>query len=179
MPAAGDVGGTVPATLSLTLGAPATFGAFTPGVAKDYTASTTANVISHRGRRGADGVSDPGHLMNGTFALPVAAARSSSQQGEPGPAPVSNDVGDDRASSSTIDAERRAADRRLRQDADVHAVNDESIAAGTVAGSSSTNSAPPPGALAARTLPPCCSATWRTIASPRPEPGRPREDAPR
>ena len=28
---------------------PATFGAFTPGVAKDYTASTTANVISHRG----------------------------------------------------------------------------------------------------------------------------------
>ena len=44
----GTVGGTVPATLSLTLGAPATFGAFTPGVAKDYTASTTANVISHR-----------------------------------------------------------------------------------------------------------------------------------
>ena len=31
------------------------------------------------------------------------------------------------------------------------------------------NSAPPAGALAARTLPPCCSATWRTIA--RPEPG--------
>ena len=29
------VGGTVPATLSLTLGAPATFGAFTPGVARD------------------------------------------------------------------------------------------------------------------------------------------------
>ena len=28
----GSVGGTVPATLSLTLGTPATFGAFTPGV---------------------------------------------------------------------------------------------------------------------------------------------------
>ena len=42
----GDVGGTVPATLALTMGAPATFGAFTPGVAKDYTATTTANVIS-------------------------------------------------------------------------------------------------------------------------------------
>ena len=39
------VGGTVPATLSLTLGAPATFGAFTPGVDAEYTASTTANVI--------------------------------------------------------------------------------------------------------------------------------------
>ena len=45
----GGAGGTVPATLSLTLGAPATFGAFTPGVAKDYTASTTANVISTAG----------------------------------------------------------------------------------------------------------------------------------
>ena len=36
----GTVGGTVPATLSLTLGTPATFGAFTPGVTRDYTAST-------------------------------------------------------------------------------------------------------------------------------------------
>ena len=34
----GTVGGTVPATLALTLGTPATFGAFTPGVARDYTA---------------------------------------------------------------------------------------------------------------------------------------------
>ena len=42
-------GGTVPATLALTLGAPATFGAFTPGVDADYTASTTANVISTAG----------------------------------------------------------------------------------------------------------------------------------
>ena len=40
------VGGTVPATLSLTMGAPASFGAFVPGVAREYTASTTANVIS-------------------------------------------------------------------------------------------------------------------------------------
>ena len=43
------VGATVPATLSLTLGTPATFGAFTPGVAREYTASTTANVISTAG----------------------------------------------------------------------------------------------------------------------------------
>ena len=34
---------------ALTLGAPATFGAFTPGVAKDYTAGTTATVISTAG----------------------------------------------------------------------------------------------------------------------------------
>ena len=32
-------GATVPATLCLTLGTPATFGPFTPGVAKTYTAS--------------------------------------------------------------------------------------------------------------------------------------------
>ena len=66
--ATGGVGGTVPATLSLTLGAPASFGSFTPGVARDYTASTTANVIS----TAADAtltVSDPGRLMNGSFSL--------------------------------------------------------------------------------------------------------------
>src|SRR3954451_7710856 len=40
---------TVPATLSLTLGTPAAFGGFTPGVTKDYTATTTANVISTAG----------------------------------------------------------------------------------------------------------------------------------
>ena len=36
----------MPATLSLSLGVPAAFGPFTPGVAKDYLATTTANVIS-------------------------------------------------------------------------------------------------------------------------------------
>jgi hypothetical protein len=65
----GGAGGTVPATLSLALGASASFGPFTPGVAKDYTASTTANVISTAGDA-ALASSDPGHLMNGTFALP-------------------------------------------------------------------------------------------------------------
>ena len=45
----GGAGGTVPATLALTLGPAATFGAFTPGVAKTYTASTTATIISTAG----------------------------------------------------------------------------------------------------------------------------------
>ena len=67
------VGGTVPATLSLTLGAPATFGAFAPGVATEYTASTTANVISTAGDAPLT-VSDPGHLMNGAFSAARAAA---------------------------------------------------------------------------------------------------------
>jgi Asp-tRNA(Asn)/Glu-tRNA(Gln) amidotransferase A subunit family amidase len=65
------VGGTVPATLSLSLGSAASFGAFTPGIDKEYTASTTANVISTAASASLS-VSDPGHLMNGTFSLPQA-----------------------------------------------------------------------------------------------------------
>jgi hypothetical protein len=65
----GGVGGTVPATLSLSLGPAASFGAFTPGVAKEYTASTTANVVSTAGDATLS-VSDPGHLTNAAFALP-------------------------------------------------------------------------------------------------------------
>ena len=40
--------------------AAATFGAFTPGVAKDYTASTTANVISTAGDAALTVVRSPG-----------------------------------------------------------------------------------------------------------------------
>ena len=69
----GDVGGTVPATLALTLGTPASFGAFMPGVGKDYAAQTTATVISTAGDA-ALSVADPsptatGKLVNGTFSL--------------------------------------------------------------------------------------------------------------
>ncbi|WP_157592504.1 alpha-L-rhamnosidase C-terminal domain-containing protein [Solirubrobacter soli] len=84
----GTVGGSVPATLSLTLGAPASFGPFTPGVAKDYTAATTANVVSTAGDA-ALSVSDPGHLTNGAFALPEALRVSFSKASWT--APVSND----------------------------------------------------------------------------------------
>ena len=49
----GSVGGTVPATLSLTLGAPAAFGAFTPGVAKDYDGLHDGQRDLHRRRRDA------------------------------------------------------------------------------------------------------------------------------
>jgi hypothetical protein len=70
----GNVGGTVPATLSLTVGSAPSFGAFQPGVARTYTTSTTANVISTAGDAALT-VSDPsslhtGHLVNGVFFLP-------------------------------------------------------------------------------------------------------------
>ena len=45
----GGVSGTVPATLSLTLGAPAQFGALTPGVTRTYLASTTRQRDLDRG----------------------------------------------------------------------------------------------------------------------------------
>ena len=68
-PVDGGVGASVPATLALTLGTPGAFGAFTPGVAKDYTATTSANVISTAGDAALT-FSDPGHLANGAFTLP-------------------------------------------------------------------------------------------------------------
>src|SRR4051794_1928415 len=76
VPVNGDVGGSVPATLSLSLGTPAAFGQFTPGVAQTYDAQTSANVISTAGDAVLS-VADPspnvpGHLVNGAFSLPQA-----------------------------------------------------------------------------------------------------------
>jgi X-Pro dipeptidyl-peptidase len=87
----GSVGGTVPPTLSLTLGPAATFGPFTPGIQKEYEAETTANVIS----TAADAtlsVSEPGHLTNGAFSLPEPLRVEFSKAAWTGP--VSNDTVD-------------------------------------------------------------------------------------
>jgi hypothetical protein len=83
----GTVGGDVPPTLSLTVGA-ASFGAFTPGIDRDYTTSTTANVVSSAGDA-ALSVSDPGHLANGAFSLPSPLEVALSKTAWTGP--VSND----------------------------------------------------------------------------------------
>jgi hypothetical protein len=61
------VGGTVPARLALTVGGPVSFGAFTPGVAKEYTASTTAGVTSTAGDAALS--ASPATLANGAFRL--------------------------------------------------------------------------------------------------------------
>ena len=64
--ATGAVGATVPATLSLTLGTPASFGTFTPGVAREYTAIDDRERDQHRARREADrrgaGAADERHV---------------------------------------------------------------------------------------------------------------------
>jgi aldose 1-epimerase len=83
-----DVSATVPATLALTLGTPAAFGAFTPGATQTYESSTTANVISSAGDATLS-IADPssvanGHLVNGAFSLPEplqAQARNAANTG--------------------------------------------------------------------------------------------------
>jgi hypothetical protein len=72
----------VPATLALSLGAPASFGAFTPGIAREYTATTSANVVSSAGDAILS-VADPsatntGKLVNGAFALTAAVTATAS-----------------------------------------------------------------------------------------------------
>jgi hypothetical protein len=70
-PVTAPVGGTVAATLSLTLGAPAQFGSSVPGKAADSTAATSASVTSTAGTATLT-ASDPGRLINGASALPSA-----------------------------------------------------------------------------------------------------------
>ena len=64
---------TVPASLSLTLGAPANFGTFLPGVTRSYDGHDRQR-RQHRGRRGTERGRPrrpaPGRLTNGPAALP-------------------------------------------------------------------------------------------------------------
>ena len=90
----------------LTLGAPATLGAFTPGVAKEYVGATDATVVSTAGDATltvVDAGANPGHLVNGAFSLPqplqaqggtsaFAAISASPLTLKTYAAPVSNDV---------------------------------------------------------------------------------------
>jgi PKD repeat protein len=100
----GDAGGTVAATLSLSLGTPAAFGTFTPGLAKTYTAATSASVLSTAGDATLS-VSDPsptatGHLVNGSFTLPQALqVKASSPLGTGG---AFTDVGGATAPTSVL-----------------------------------------------------------------------------
>src|SRR5262249_19720595 len=74
--APGTVSATVVDQLALNLGAPAVFEPIVAGIAKDYFASTVAQVTSTAGGStltvtDGDTVA-PGHLVNGTLAIPQA-----------------------------------------------------------------------------------------------------------
>jgi Tol biopolymer transport system component len=83
------VGGNVQPVLSLQLGAQsASFGSFTPGIARDYTATVAGTVTSTAGNATLT-TSEPGHLMNGAFSLPEPLRVELSKT--TWSAPVSND----------------------------------------------------------------------------------------
>jgi hypothetical protein len=71
-----SVGGSVPATLSLTVGQASTLGPFVPGIGADYQNSVPATVTSSAGDATlavADAsTTATGHLVNGAFSLPQA-----------------------------------------------------------------------------------------------------------
>ena len=137
----GDVGGTVPATLALTLGTPANFGPFTPGLQKDYFATTTATVTSTAGDATltvADpSATAPGHLVNGTFSLPEAlqaaglARRGTYARSAAGDPEDLRRPGRPTTRSTFVQAagqgQRRAPYGHVQQDADLHAVDDDAV----------------------------------------------------
>jgi hypothetical protein len=81
------VGGTVPATLSLSIGGTASFGPFAAGVGKDYDATVPATVITTAGDAALSVAdpsrSSPGHLVNGTFTLPSALQAKAANAAHP------------------------------------------------------------------------------------------------
>jgi PKD repeat protein len=89
-----SVGADVPLVLALTLGGPAQIGALTPGVAAEYTASISAVVTSTAGNAAltvADpDPTNPGRLINGTYALeqPLQVRASNAETPNPAFAPV-------------------------------------------------------------------------------------------
>ena len=143
-----EVGATVPMVLALTLGAPASFGAFTPSVDRDYTASTTASALATSGNA-ALSIADPatattGRLVNGDYSAALEAAGQGHQRGREWlgvrrhrAAGQSDDAAHLRAGGQRpghhgrVQAARvghgRTPGRPLQQDPDVHAVNHRSL----------------------------------------------------
>ncbi|MDA0165933.1 DUF1080 domain-containing protein [Solirubrobacter ginsenosidimutans] len=83
------VGGNVPATLALKLGASASFGSFTPNLDKTYEAATSAEITSTAGDAALTVAPAPAYLANGTYTLsePLQVAFSKAAWA----APVSGD----------------------------------------------------------------------------------------
>ncbi len=72
------IGGNVAATLSLKLGAPATFGSFTPNLDKTYETSVSAEVTSTAGDAALTVSPAPAYLANGAFTSSRSRCRSRS-----------------------------------------------------------------------------------------------------
>ena len=95
-------------------------------MAREYTASTTATVISTAGDAALSvRPRSPGHLTNGAFSLPQPL-RVELGKSRRGPAPTSNE-----AVTVTFKQAIGATDalrtRRLLEDADLHSLDHESV----------------------------------------------------
>ena len=117
------VGGTVPATLSLTLGAPAQFGAFTPGVAKRVHGVDDRDRDQHRRRR--DAVLQRPRPPDQRRVLARRAAPDRARQ-------VDLDRPDLQRErrhhvQAAREGQRPAAHGRLQQDGDLHAQHDAAL----------------------------------------------------
>ena len=120
----GDVGGSVPATLALTLGAAATFGPFTPGVDQRLHGldDRQRDLVGRRRRAQRE---RPG-LPDQRRVRAVGAARGGVLQERLDRAGLQR-PGDDLVPPAHR-REPSTAHRHLRQDADVHAVDDDALA---------------------------------------------------
>ena len=139
----GTVTGTVPATLALTLGTAAPLGPFTPGVAKDYTTTMTATATS-TGADAALSVIDPSSTATGParqrhVRADVAAAgqrrrrclRAAADRQRTAGAGLVEHADHQPQRAARLQAvhrrDRGPAYGQLRQDADVHAVDDLAV----------------------------------------------------
>ena len=119
--------------LSLTLGAPATFGAFTPSVDRDYTASTTARALATSGNALLT-VADPsstgtGHLVNADYTLPSALqVKASSATGTGGTA--FSDVGGSANPTTLLTYSRALNDAAITLDFKQHVGATDALRAG-------------------------------------------------
>ena len=120
------VGGTVPATLSLTLGAPANFGAFTPGVDEGVHRHEHRQRHQHGGRRDAQRLRarqpDQRHVLAARAAARGADARQLDRAG------LQRRGGDHVPPAHR--RERPAAHGHLLEDADLHAQHDHAVSRG-------------------------------------------------
>ncbi len=128
-----DIGGSVPATLALTLGASPAFAPFVPGVAADYTASTTATVTSSAGDATLS-VTDPSTCCPGAPGQRDVLAGAAAARERRVLARGGEDVwgaGQQRRVLARLQAvdrgQRGAAHGALRQDVDVHVVHDNAV----------------------------------------------------
>ena len=136
-----EIGGTVPTVLALNVAGAASLGTFLPGVTNDYTSSVSATVTTTAATAALSvhdpSTNSPGHLVNGSYVMPqplqvnVATGAFAPIDERAAPAadlqrPAHERPGRDRLQAAGR-GHGRPALRRLRQIADVHALDHDAV----------------------------------------------------